>query len=177
MTLAAYQGYRRDCLGAGLQSGDDPISNSIAPRQIATESFNCGRTDAYVHDCNSNKLAAFSIFERALNKSHDYVGATCRDKFFARKIDAFSSQPRLPTGDFSQDPREQSYEYRSNSGDGAIVSLQEINDCPKNADHRSPWIPLGFLFVIAIAPILEWLTLRNFIMRAATIVAIWLRRR
>jgi hypothetical protein len=58
-------------------------------------------------------------------------------------------QSGLPTGDMSQDPREQAYEYRSNSGDCAVVGLQEINNTQKSTDqigrHRSPWIPLGFL--------------------------------
>src|ERR1700730_19162554 len=97
MTLAAYQAKWRDCLGACVQSGDDPLPHVIAPRQIATESFNGGRIDADVRDCYPNILVvAFSIIERTLDKSHDHAGAVCRNKFFAGQLYCFGSKASLP---------------------------------------------------------------------------------
>jgi hypothetical protein len=100
---------------------------------------------AGILDCEPD----FNVFllRSWMNISHREYGGMCRDKFFARKIDAFSGQSRLPAGNFRQDAREHSYEYRSNSGYGTIVGLQEISDPPKDADQtchesRSPWIPI-----------------------------------
>lgn len=68
---------------------------------------------------------------------------------------------RLPVGYKSKNNSESRDEDSCDGGDCTVVGLKKLDDTPKYSDHRSKWIPIGFLIAFLAAPIVAWLVIRN----------------
>jgi hypothetical protein len=80
------------------------------------------------------------------------------DELGPPQIDRVFGQFSLSPRDGCQHDGEYGHEHGIDSSDGTIVRLQEVEDAPKVVHRpRSPGIPIGFLIVTLLAPILAWL--------------------